>query len=134
MMLARPCPPAPRRIAQDDSILIIEPEWLELILSGVKSLEIRKPSCHGKIGREILLAASGTSRVYGKARVSACFGPLSADEWEAMRAAHRVEGGRTYGEKTHAWQLTAVTRVRPTPFVRKVGAIIWQTGPGNATE
>ena len=113
----------------DRHILIIKPKWLEKILSGEKDLEIRGAPCCKKVGRTIELAASGTSAVYGEALVVACYGPLTPAEWEAMRARHRVTSRSLPYKRTYAWELAVgAVHVRPKPFIRKNGAIIWQRG------
>ena len=118
------------RIGPLDSILIIRPEWLNRILSGEKTWEIRDKGCQSKIGRWIWLSASESSTVTGRAQVVDSR-HLSAEEWEATRLQHCVPGPRFYGDRTHAWCLQGVrTTTAPLPFERKPGAVVWQTGPG----
>lgn len=119
-----------RTIDKTHSILIIKPRWLDLILSGMKRIEVRSMGCESKIGTRIWLCASGCSMVVGFATVVASTGPLSGDEWEATRRFHCVQGPRFYGGSTYAWWLQDVQRVAPMPITRKRGSVIWQTGPG----
>ena len=121
---------AVHRIANTDSILIIQPEWLKKILDGSKDLEIRGKPCHKKVGTRIFLSASESSAVSGSALVVDCHGPLTEGEWERMRPRHRVPGMRTYGKHTHAYELAGVRRLKCIPIRRKQGSVVWQTGPG----
>ena len=116
-------------IGHKDPILIIKPEWLERILSGEKTLEIRDQGCPSKVGRQIWLCASESGEVTGKAIVVGQR-KLSNDEWESMRPQHLVQGIRSYGGRTHGWMLAEVQRIPAIPIRRKQGAVIWQTGPG----
>ena len=118
-----------RSIGPLDSILIIRPEWLNRILSGEKTWEIRSTACR-KVGEWIWLSASQSSTVTGRAQVVDSR-HLSVEEWEATRLQHCVPGPRFYGDRTHAWCLQGVrTTTAPLPFERKRGAVKWQTGPG----
>ena len=118
------------RIGDKDPILVIVPEWCNLILDHEKTMEIRSIPCTDKVGKEIWLAMSGTSKVYGRARVKACHGPMSKSQWELFRPLHLVPGKRFYGARTHGWELVDVRRCAPKPIVRKNGAVIFQIGPG----
>lgn len=120
------------RIGAQDPILIILPEWLELILSGKKTLEIRSKACTSKVGKRVWLCASGTGMVIGMATVKGSR-KLSAHEWESTRDQHHVPGGRFYGDDTHAWELAGAQRIAPTAIVRKKGSVVWQIGPGMTT-
>ena len=117
-------------IKDDDSILMIRPEWLREILNG-KTYEIRGKPCPAKIGKQIFLAASESSSVSATAVVLACHGPLSKVQWEESRKYHRVPGPRLYGECTYAWELKDVKSISPSILIkRKRGSVDWQTGPG----
>lgn len=117
------------RIGDKDPILVIKPEWLEIILSGRKTLEIRGKACTDKVGKQVWLCASRTAMVTAKATVTGSR-PLSKEEWESTRSQHLVPGDRLYGNRTHAWSLEAVQRVVPIAIVRKHGSVDWQCGPG----
>ena len=119
------------RIGDQDPILVILIEWLELILSGKKSIEIRGEGCPSKVGKQIWLCASGSGTVTGKAYV-VDQRMLSKGEWEDLRSQHLVSGDRPYGDCTHAWILAGVQRIPAIPIRRKQGSVIWQKGPGYA--
>ena len=116
-------------IGNADPILTIQPGWLERILRGEKSMEIRGQGCPSKVGRQIWLCASESGEVTGKAIV-VDQRKLSTGEWESMRPQHLVPGVRSYGASTHGWMLAEVQRIPAVPIRRKQGAIIWQIGPG----
>ena len=109
------------------SVLIIKPEWLALILEGIKTLEIRG-SATSKVGEVIYLAPSGDAQLVASCCVTACYGPLGQEEWVSLRSAHCVpEAARSYGAKTHAWEFSNVQRISPpVPYVRKRGVVIWE--------
>tara|TARA_B110001452_G_C15115788_1_gene388952 strand:- start:337 stop:720 length:384 start_codon:yes stop_codon:yes gene_type:complete len=116
-------------IGSEDSILVIKPEWLEPILNGDKTAEIRSSACKSKVGKRIWLCASRSGLVTGKARVTGCE-KLTESAWKSMYPRHLVRHHRPYGGRTHAWLLADVERVAGIRIVRKEGAVIWQIGPG----
>ena len=116
-------------ISSKDSILCILPEWLDRILAGEKTAEIRGKPCPDKIGKRIWLRASGSGIVIGRATVIGCV-KLTMADWKSMRSQHLVRGKRSYGNRTHAWLLADVQRVAGIPIVLKHGCVDWQTGPG----
>ena len=61
------CPPP---LLLPHSVLIIKPEWLALILEGIKTLEIRGTATT-KVGQIIYLAASGDAQLVASCRVTA---------------------------------------------------------------
>ena len=117
-------------IGSEDSILCILPEWLERILAGEKTAEIRGKPCDSKIGKQIGLRAAGRRMVTGRATVSGCGKLTDASKWESMRSQHLGPGARLYGDSTHAWLLADVRRVAGIPIAVKHGCVDWQTGPG----
>jgi hypothetical protein len=109
------------------SILIIQRPWIDLILSGHKTLEIRGQKC-SKVGERIYLALSGGGGVIlGSAYFAACHGPLNRAEWMARADSHCVAGeALPYGGNTHAWELTKVNRfTNPVGYVQKQGTVVW---------
>jgi hypothetical protein len=106
--------------------LIIQPEFLALILSGRKDWELRGRLTHirGKIG----LIESGSGLVVGRAILSDALGPLSL---RTLRANSRHLGYKPKQvikpySKTFAWVLSDAKRlVRPVKYRHPQGAIIW---------
>ena len=109
-------------------MLIVKPNWLDLILSGKKRLEIRRGRSN-KVARRIGLSASGSSTISATALFMDCHGPLSPSQWAALRPFHLVEGDdMPYGDQTCAWELDRVQVLAvPLPFCRRRGPVVWQT-------
>ena len=126
----KPVPKVPvveGRVPDDASILIIQKPWLDRILSGHKTLEIRSQPCH-KVGQRIYLALSGGGGiVLGSVLLIACHGPLSRDEWTARADEHCVAGDKLpYGTSTYAWEVVQPQLFKePVPYKAKRGQVIW---------
>jgi hypothetical protein len=106
-----------RHPREGSPILVFKMEWLDLILSQQKTLEIRhqplKPGtyflgCH--------------SVIYGVARIADAECITTDERWEALRAQHMVSGDRMY-RKTWALRLQDVTRLPMIPYEHRRGAI-----------
>jgi hypothetical protein len=109
------------------SILIIQRPWIDLILDGYKTLEIRGRYCK-KLNERIYLALSGGGGIIlGSATFVKCHGPLSRSEWSARGDEHCVAGDALpYGASTHAWELAAPARFeQPVPYTHKPGVVVW---------
>jgi hypothetical protein len=119
------------RIGEDDRILIIQEKWLRKIHAKIKTYEIRPVACRNLIGKRVFLCQSATSQVYSSAIVADVVGPLSEDEWAALRPGHLVDGGRMY-DRTYAWKLVDVRRLQhPIQIKRPRGSVGIQIGPGS---
>jgi hypothetical protein len=117
-------------IGPQDRILVVKKHWLELILGGQKTLEIRRYPCHSLLGKRIWLCMSGSSAVYGSALIRSTSDALSQEKWVELRYAHLVDGDRMYA-RSFAWELVDVeTLARPVNICRKKGSIDIQIGPG----
>ena len=106
--------------------LIIQREFLDLILSGRKDWELRGTG--SSIREKIALIESGSGSVVGRAILSDALGPLTLGELRA-NARHlgckRSEVVKPYA-KTFAWVLTRAKRLaRPVKYRHPQGAIIW---------
>lgn len=106
--------------------LIIKPHWLNKIISGEKTLEIRG-SGTSKVGTEIYLIESG-----GKARATAVIKDcirLDRNLWIAYKDLHCV--GLSWEELTerykqpYAWVLDNVRKIEPFEYRKHQGAVIW---------
>lgn len=106
---------------------------MDKILDGSKKYEIRGQPCHDKVGKRILLAASGTGQIFGHAKVVKVHGPLSVSDWKSMRPGHQVQGDALpYRRGTYAWELDEVVPLSaPITFARQRGTVIWQNLPKN---
>jgi hypothetical protein len=94
------------RGAWPDVALCVKPEWLEKILRGVKTVELRGTVLKKEVGTRLGLICCGTSRVYGECTFVECQGPLTDDELLELQPRHRVRA-RDDGEPDTADALRA---------------------------
>ena len=104
--------------------LIIKKHWLDLILSGEKTWEIRgsNTTIRGKIG----LIESGSGLVVGECELvdSIKLDPIAFHENSYKHLIGAPE--RPYKSKTHAWVLNNAKRYdKPMPYKHLMGAVIW---------
>lgn len=108
--------------------LVIADPWVDLILSGRKTWEIRGEPV-GKRGPFAVLR-KGTGTIAGVATLAGVRGPLSMDELRATHHLHAVPverfGGEYRYENPYAWILEAPIRLpRPVPYRHPSGAVKW---------
>ena len=107
--------------------LIIKKHWLDEILSGRKTWELRgsRTSIRGRIG----LIESGAGQVVGTCEVIDVVGPLSAVDLRRTNVKHRVPSKqlrRTPYERPYAWVMQNARRyARPRRYEHPQGAVIW---------
>ncbi len=109
--------------------LIIDQPWIDLILSGDKTWEMRSRSCRirGRIG----LIRKGSGLVVGVAELVDDVGPLGRDELSSRYDKHAITPERLLGEEwmdkwNHAWVLKNVRKLeRPIAYDHPSGAVIW---------
>ena len=103
---------------QHDRILIVKEPWLNLILAGEKTIEVRgtpyRPG-HYFVGHNQLIRGEIVLGVAKQVRTE--------DEWNFLRPRHRVPSATLPYRKTCALPVVSVQRVAPTPFVHPRGAI-----------
>ncbi len=110
--------------------LIVKKKWLDLILSGTKTWEIRRGRCTKNLGR-IYFVESGTGNVVGYANFKDNIGPLSVAEFNhgTKRSCVDKVTSKTklpYGDKTFAWVMEGARRLRsPIRIKIKPGTVIW---------
>lgn len=124
-MLPRTCASVTPRGA---SILIIQQPWIDLILDGHKTLEIRSTRCNKPEGERIYLALSGGGGVIlGYVTFVACRGPLSRAEYAAVAEEHCIAGDALpYGASTYAWEVCSPARFGSrVPYHHKRGVVVW---------
>lgn len=113
-------------IPDDAPILVVKPQWLDMLLSGEKTIEIRSSACRKPIGTHIYLSASRTQQVSGRAVFAGCDGPLSRAAWDELRGGHRVDGDPMY-TRSYAWIFRDPVRFDPPIAYRaRKGAIVWR--------
>lgn len=107
--------------------LLIRRPWIDMILDGQKTWEIRgaRTSVRGQIG----LIASRSGTVIGVCDLVQCVGPLTAAEFRsnAKKAGMRPsEATLGYYRETFAWVMTKPHYLkRPVPYQHPPGAVIW---------
>jgi hypothetical protein len=108
--------------------LIVKKIWLDLILSGEKTWELRGSRTQKR--GQIALIQSGSGLIMGVCNLVEVRGPLSIDELEESFDKHRVpieylKSHLSY-ENTFAWILRQARRLsKPIPYKHPSGAVIW---------
>jgi ASCH domain. len=106
--------------------LIIKDPWIELILEGLKTWEIR--GSNSKIRGKIALIKSGTGMIYGTVEIVDSI-LLTSEQYHQAFEKHRItdtEGKALPYKKVHAWVLTNPVKFeKPIPYVHPQGAVIW---------
>ena len=107
--------------------LIIRKPWLDRILAGSKTWEIR--GGRTKIRETIGLIESRSGTVVGLCDLVDCRGPLTAAEFrQNARKAGMAPADATLGgyANTYAWVLANARRLKtPVPYNHPSGAVIW---------
>ena len=109
--------------------LLIKSPWIEMILDGRKTWEIRG-SGTSKRGT-IALIKSGSGTVVGFADLEDVKGPFTRPEFDRYVHKHRVKpqalpGRKLPYPKTYAWVLkNARPAKEPIPYNHPMGAVIW---------
>ena len=101
-----------------DRILVLRPHWLNLILAGEKTLEIR--------GRNLSAGNYwlGTrGMIHGLAVLQPAILIDSAQAWQELRHRHRVERNELPYMTTYALPIRRCRRVTPIPYVHPRGAV-----------
>jgi hypothetical protein len=108
--------------------LIIREPWIELILRGKKTWEMRSTPTHirGRVG----LIRKGTGLVVGVAEITDCLAPLDGTLLAASRDRHGIPAEKDRDVLAagwlHPWVLQSVTRLpRPVASGQKAGQVIW---------
>lgn len=106
--------------------LIIKKEWLDLILSGKKTIEIRssKTSC---IGETIYLLESKTHLVRGTCTIQRVE-KLDETKWNETKDKHLVpcKFNQLPYKKSYGWYLQDVTKLdKEFSYSHPKGAVIW---------
>ena len=104
--------------------LIIKSPWIELILQGRKTWEIR--GSNTSIRGRIALIKSGSGLVYGTVDLIDSK-PLSLDEYQQATAYHHIQDCSVAPyNRIHAWVLANPGKwAEPVPYRHPQGAVIW---------
>ena len=108
--------------------LLIRDPWIDLILDGKKTWELRgsRTTTRGTIA----LIRSGSGEVHGVCEIVDVVGPLSTAELLRTQEFHavpreRIAEGSRY-RQTYAWVLKSARRFQsPVPYSHRPGAVIW---------
>lgn len=111
-----------------DRALVIAPPWIDRILAGTKTWEMR--SRDTRIRGWIGLIRKGAKQIVGAARIVDTHGPLSAVSMYAALDRHRIERERlpsVIGSGwTYAWVLADVQLIDPpVSYSHPRGAVVW---------
>lgn len=102
-----------------DRILILKQPWLDLILHGRKTLEIR--SRRMKPGPYYL---GMRGRIYGLVYLGTCFEIQNRTDWQRLRHQHHVPGKETPYTRTWALPILEVRSMsQGAPYQHPRGAI-----------
>lgn len=108
--------------------LIIKKKWLDLIVNGKKTIEIRGSDTK-KQGEKIYLLESGTHKVTATAVISSTY-PISCSDWSEEREEHCVDISYSDLKKRYktpyAWVLSDVAPIKDIWYYKHPqGAVIW---------
>ena len=108
--------------------LMIRSPWIEKILEGKKTWEIR--GSNTKIRGTIALIRSGSGTVVGTCELVDVVGPLTLSELRNNTRKHGVKLNLIRNtlpyKKTYAWVLSRVRTLKaPVPYKHPMGAVIW---------
>ena len=101
-----------------DRILVLRPHWLNLILSGEKTLEIR--------GRTLPAGPywlGCRSMIHGRAILMPGTLINTLETWRDLRHMHHVEGDDLPYTRTYGFPVRRSERVAPTPYEHPRGAV-----------
>lgn len=112
--------------------LVIRSPWIDLILSGKKTWEMRtkKTNIRGKIA----LIKAGSGLIYGTAELRESLPSLSFEEMRLTQNFHAIPDSELHSAFNRRWTVPWVLRdIRPlaipTPYSHKNGAITWVEVP-----
>jgi hypothetical protein len=110
--------------------LIVKGQWLDLILDGKKTWEIR--GSRTNVRGRIALIKSGTGLIFGTVELLGCTKlPLSQRNLDDTKLLHCIDDlSRIKDKKPYAWQMGFPIRFdKPIPYIHPKGAIIWVNLP-----
>ena len=107
------------------SALVVEKKWLDLILAGRKTWEIRGSST-SKRGQIHLAESQAGGKLMGRARLVNCFS-MSPQTFKQHHKHHCVPSWAMVPyQKPHAWVLEDAEKYeKPFEYEHKQGAVIW---------
>ena len=101
-----------------DRILILKMSWLELILAGNKTLEIRgKRLSPGKYW------LGNHKMIYGSVEIGCAIPVCSVEQWQSLRSRHLCDNVVPPYKNTYALPILSAQATRRVPFRHPRGAI-----------
>jgi hypothetical protein len=102
-----------------DRILVLREEWMERIMNGEKTLEVRPMRL-----REGDIWLGCRSCIFGKARLGPAIAIDNEKKWAALRPMHFVASDTLPYKKTYGLPIKEITRLcTGIPYVHRRGAI-----------
>ena len=117
--------------------LIIRSPWIDLILDGSKTWEMRsRPT---SIRGRIALIKAGSGLIFGMANLTDCLPTLKLDIMQSTHTFHRIPDERMAAaidnKWTTPWVLKDVVKFgTPRPYVHPSGAVVWVELPDEMVE
>lgn len=108
-------------VAKISHVLLVKPEWLELILQGRKQIELRGNNTH----KRGLVGLGYKDQLLGHCHITGSRA-LTADEVESLQHLHFCPPDLVKYPTVYAWTLEAAERLSaPQKLERKRGQVIW---------
>jgi hypothetical protein len=117
--------------------LIIRSPWIDLILSGSKTWEMRtRPT---SIRGPIALIKGGSGLIYGTAELAECLPALTREQMRQTQSFHAIPEDQlesAMGNRwTTPWVLRDIVRLEsPKPYIHPKGAVTWVELPDETSE
>lgn len=106
--------------------LIIRSPWVDLILEGKKTWEIRGSKTHYR--GKIYLIKGGSKTILGTCNLVDCIGPLTLTD--IIKNQYRHYNNKIQYYESYAWVLKDPHKFRlPVPYDHPQGAIVWVNLP-----
>jgi hypothetical protein len=109
--------------------LVVRSPWVELILDGAKTWELRGSPT--RLRGRIALIRSGSGTVVGHCEIADVVGPLTRAQLLSSTRRHCVKAGHIPSvlgryRKVYAWVLSKARRLKkPVRYRHPSGAVIW---------
>lgn len=108
--------------------LIIKNKWLDFIISGKKTIEIRGSNTKKK-GEKIYLLESGTNKIAATCVIGTTY-PITCSDWSEEREKHCIDISYADLKKRYknpyAWVLKDIQPIEDTWYYKHPkGAVIW---------
>lgn len=107
-----------------DRGLVIRKPWIDLILSGKKTWEMR--SAATKIRGRIALIEAGSGLIAGESVLTGCIALFDSCDYIEHQDKHCITDLSLLEKWNCAWQLEGAKRYdEPIPYSHPMGAVIW---------